>query len=119
MNRTRQHRDLLRERLTILLVCFFCILISSSEYIIEGHSAETTKEQQADQDEKPVEGETFIAAAVDAVVPFVIAAVDHAFHLIYVIEGYEELVASPLAVTRYTSQFSEILLEKIISTNAP
>src|SRR5690554_3982641 len=119
MNRNPQHRNLFRERLTILLVFFFCFLISSSEYIIQDSHAEIKQEQQNTQDESPAEGETYLSSAVDAVVPFVFAAVDHAFHLIYEPEGFKELVSSGLAVLKFTSSFSEILLEKIISTNAP
>lgn len=119
MNTNQKHRDLFRERLTILLVFFFCILISSSEYIIQDSHAEITQEQQNNQDENPVEGDTFLSAAVDAVVPFVFAAADHAFQLIYELEGFREIISSGMVVLKFTSQFSEILLEKIISTNAP
>lgn len=119
MNMQPRNRDLFRERLTMLLVFFFCILISSSEYIIQDSHAETKQEQQSGPDESPVEGETFLSAAVDAVVPFVFAAVDHAFHLIYETEGFRELVSSGVVVFKFTSPFSEILLEKIISINAP
>ncbi len=119
MNRNLKHRNLFKERLTMILVLFFCVLISGSEYIIQDSHAEIQKELQNNQDEGPVQEETFLSAAVDAVVPFVFAAVDHAFHLIYELEGFRELLSSGLAVVKFTSHFSEILLEKIISTNAP
>lgn len=119
MSRTEKHRNLLRERLTIFLVLFFCFLISSSEYVIQGAKVETNTEQGSSQDEKSTGSDTYVNAAVDAVVPFIFASVDHAFHLIDDLGEYFELVSSGPVEISYTSIFSEILLEKIISTNAP
>jgi hypothetical protein len=77
-------------------------------------------QEQNPSDDDSAENETFFNAAVDAVVPFVFVTVDHAFHLIYEIVGFETVnyTAGPI-VSKYQSHFSEILLERIISTNAP
>jgi len=119
MNRTQKHRNIFRERLTMLLVFVFCILISSSEYIIQDSHADIKKEQQSSQDKDSPEGETFFSAAVDAVVPFVFAAVGHVFNLVYEIEEFKATASFKIVFVKYTSYFLEILLEKIISTNAP
>src|SRR5690554_392402 len=119
MNGTQKHRDLFRERLTMILVLFFCVLISSSEYIIQDSPADIQQEQNSDQDKGAPDGETYLSAAVDAVVPFVFAAVDHVFDLIYEIGEFKATASSGIAVVKYTGQYSEILFEKIISTNAP
>lgn len=120
MTKPQKHRDLIKERLTILLVCFFCILISSSEYIIEDASPDVKKELQGSQSDEPAGNETFLNAAVDAVVPFIFATVDHVFHLIYEIVGFEDVAYSTGTVmVKVPSYFSEILLERIISPNAP
>src|SRR5690606_7400701 len=118
MKKSQGHRNLIRERITIMMVLFFCFLISSSEYIIQDDPA-TVKQEQQSQDDKPVEGETFISAAVDAVVPFVFAAVGQVFELIYEIEEFRPITSAGMVTLRLTGDFFEILLEKIISTNAP
>jgi len=119
MRRTQEHRKLIRERLTIMVVLFFCFLISSSEYIIQDDPVTVQKEQQSNPDEGPARGETFIGAAVDAVVPFVFEAVSHVFNLIYEIEEFERVASSGIATVRYSNDFFEVLLENIISNNAP
>ena len=117
MKKSQKHRNLIRERITVMMVLFFCFLISSSEYIIQDDPI--VKQEQQSQDENPVEGETFVSAAVDAVVPFVFAAVGQVFNLIYEIEEFRPITSAGLVTLRFTSDFFEILLEKIISTNAP
>lgn len=102
-----------------MVVLFFCFLISSSEYIIQDDPATVRQEQQSNQDENPVEGETFVGAAVDAVVPFVFAAVGHVFNLIYEIEEFKPVTSAGMVTVKYTNNFFEILLEQIISNNAP
>lgn len=118
MKKSQGHRNLFRERITVMMVLFFCFLISSSEYIIQDDPA-TVKQEQQSQDEQPVEGETYISAAVDAVVPFVFAAVGQVFDLIYEIEEFRPITSPGMVTVKFTSDFLEILLEKIISTNAP
>lgn len=121
MNKNQGHRNVVKERLTILLVFFFCFLISSSEYIIEDSPTGTSQEQTGSQDkEGSPEEQTFFSAAVDAVVPFVFTTVDQALHLIYELVGFEELVyCTGTVLVKHPSYFSEILLERIISPNAP
>lgn len=121
MNQNQRNRIVIKERLTLLLVFFFCFLISSSEYIIEEPATEISQEQAGagDMEDSPEE-ETYFSAAVDAVVPFVFTAVDQNFHLIYELIGFEEVVYSTGSVlVKHPSYFSELLLEKIISPNAP
>ena len=119
MRGTQEHRNLIRERITIMVVLFFCFLISSSEYIIQDDLVTVNQEQQSDQNEGHAEGETFVSAAVDAVVPFVFAAVSHVFNLIYEIEEFERIASSGIATVRHSNDFFEVLLENIISSNAP
>lgn len=119
MKKNQEHRNLLRERITIMMVLFFCFLISSSEYIVQDAPALSKLEQQDNPDGGPIEGETFVSAAVDAVVPFVFAAVGQVFELIYEIEEFRPITSAGLVTLRFTGDFFEILLEKIISTNAP
>lgn len=121
MNHNQRHKIILKERFTILLVIFFCFLISSSEYIIEESSTNDLQEQSGAQDkEESPEDKTYFSAAVDAVVPFVFTTVDQTFHLIYELIGFEEVVYSTGSVlVKHPSYFYEILLEKIISPNAP
>jgi len=120
MSKKKEHRNILKERLTLLLVFFFCILISGSEYIVEDKALTVETEQQETQDEGSEEEQNFYSAAVDAVVPFVFASVDHAIHLIYEIERHElNRFANYIPSLQYPNHYSEILLERIISTNAP
>ena len=104
-----------------MLVIFFCFLISSSEYIIEEPVSEVSQEQSGAQDKEDTpEDKTYLSAAVDAVVPFVFTTVEQTFHLIYELIGFEEVDYSTGSVlVRHPSYFYEILLEKIISPNAP
>lgn len=118
MKKSQGHRNLIRERITVMMVLFFCFLISSSEYIIQDDPA-TVNQEHHDQDDTPSEGETFISAAVDAVVPFVFAAVGQVVNLIYEIEEFRPISSAGMVTVKFTSAFFEILLEKIISTNAP
>ncbi|HLU89384.1 MAG TPA: hypothetical protein VKZ51_06080 [Cyclobacteriaceae bacterium] len=120
MRKKQENRNVIKERMTILLVFFFCVLISSSEYLLDEVPGTVNIEQQEAQEEGSAEGKTFLNAAVDAVVPFVFATVDHIFHLIYEIEVYElRVFAREFHPIKHANHFSEILLERIISTNAP
>ncbi|WP_143962714.1 hypothetical protein [Litoribacter populi] len=119
MNRNRKNRSLLKERVTILLVVFFCILISGSERFVQFDSS-VKKVEQAASEEQPNENQTFLDVAVDAVVPFATTVAETALYFIYEIVGFEkETFAVKEEVSRYPSHFLEILLTRIISPNAP
>ncbi|MEX0883916.1 MAG: hypothetical protein WDZ72_10625, partial [Cyclobacteriaceae bacterium] len=63
---------------------------------------------------------TFLHSAMDAVVPFVVFAVDHTFHLIYEIFGNEAAdFRVRLNESLLYNHLFEVLFEHIISVNAP
>lgn len=121
MKRNAANRKVIRERLTIFLVILFCVLISSSEYISFSDQEEAVKtEKSSDSQDQSQDHKTFLHTAVDAVVPFVIAAVDHAFHLIYeIFDGENTVVSSDFKISIQNNHFFEVLFEQIISVNAP
>ncbi|KEO73377.1 hypothetical protein [Anditalea andensis] len=119
MNRTQKNKALYRERLTILLVVFFCMLISGSERFFNTQNTDTKIEQNAGGDHSSDE-QTFVNVAVSAVVPFATTVAQNTFYLIYEILGFEtEKLAHEEPITSYSSYFLEILLTRIISPNAP
>ena len=87
----RRTSRLLHERMTLVLVMFFCVFISSSEFFVEGNNKQEVAgiEQSSEKEEIPDEQNTFLHTAIDAVVPFVVGTVDQAFHLIYEILGFK------------------------------
>ena|SRR5690554_882168 len=121
MGRANKNREVLKGRLTMFLVFFFCILISSTEYLMEVTHEEINMEQASHaESDSPSKNETYFSTAVDAVVPFISVIIDHAYHFIYEIIGLEEVTyAQGTTTVKYSSDFFEILLERIISTNAP
>ena len=121
MGKGYKNNEVLKGRLTMFLVFFFCILISSSEYLVEVAHEEINVEQSSpSESDSPSKNETYFSAAVDAVVPFISVIIDHAYYFIYEIAGVEEVAYGQGATTvKYSSDFFEILLERIISTNAP
>jgi hypothetical protein len=122
MKRNTVNRELIRERLTLFLVILFCILISSSEYVSLADTGDPaqTEAQNCDTQDSSEGHKTFLNTAVDAVVPFVIVAVDHAFHLIYeIIDGDNTVFAFDFNIAVQNNHFFEVLFEQIISVNAP
>jgi zona occludens toxin (predicted ATPase) len=118
MNRTQKNKALYRERMTIMLVVFFCMLISGSERFISFSDTDIKMEHKAG--ETSSDEQTFVSVAVDAVVPFATTVAQNAFYLIYEILGFEtEKFSHEETTTQYTSHFLEILLTRIISPNAP
>ena len=112
---------LLRQRATILLVLFFCMLVSSVEYFPKGEqqTKEITKEQSQESDSSS-DNQTFLNIAVDAVVPFVTVVSQQVFYLIYETFTIEKPIVNGVSVTLPLNfPFWEILLERIISPNAP
>lgn len=107
-----------KAQITILMVLLFCVLVSSSEYIIQSGSVE--KKTEKSSNDSPKENSTFIHTAVDAVVPFVVVVLDQVFHLISEVIGLERQPSSRYkGLNTYSNQFFEVLFEHIVSTNAP
>ncbi|MCH6199628.1 hypothetical protein MMU07_08560 [Aquiflexum sp. LQ15W] len=111
----------MRQRVTILLVLFFCLLVSGAEYFPKGtdQSIKSHKEQSQDAD-SPSENQTFLNVAVDAVVPFVTVLSQQVFYLIYENFSFEKPITNGASISLPLNfPYWEILLERIISPNAP
>ncbi|WP_158855993.1 hypothetical protein [Lunatibacter salilacus] len=120
METNRAHKNVFKERITILMVLLFCVLVSSSEYIIQSSSEEILTEQQTSSNDTSEENTTCIHTAVDAVVPFVVVVLDQVFHLISEVISPESNPTSQYnGLIAYSNQFFEVLFEHIVSTNAP
>lgn len=104
-----------------MLVLFFCMLISGAEYLPQQISdQESLKKETSTSNEQSAENQTFLNVAVDAVVPFVTVLCQQVFHLIYETITFEKPGISGQQVSvALNIPFWEILLERIISTNAP
>ncbi|WP_209331336.1 hypothetical protein [Lunatimonas salinarum] len=113
-----------KERFAILMVVVFCALVSGADYLVHHAQVDEVNTHQTaadagdtDRDDKHA---TFVHNAVDAVVPFVMVAVDHVLHFIYEI-------ATPRKPQTFFStdfiqlpnNFLEVLFEHIVSANAP
>lgn len=112
---------LLRQRATILLVLFFCLMVRGAEYFPKGadQSKKNNKEQSRDADSSS-EHRTFLDVAVDAVVPFVTVLSQQVFYLIYENFSFEKPTADGGSISfPLNFPYWEILLERIISPNAP
>lgn len=114
-----------RQRFSLLMVLLFCSFVSVSEFAVrlsadsdlihlqfDGHGDESTDD--------PGEEQAYIHAAIDAVVPFALVVVDHAYQLIYEVSvaGNPPLNFDAGAPPPFNRLF-EILFEQIISVNAP
>ncbi len=108
--------------MSLLLVLFFCVLISGSEYFVqfETSSDEVVNVEQQEDESSQEKNETLIHTAVDAVVPFVGVVMDQVFHLMYEIFGGEaKMGLEPKAFFPSSNSYFKILFEQIISANAP
>lgn len=120
MENNKAHKNVFKERITILMVLLFCVLVSSSEYIIQSSSAKTPTEQQTSSNDASEDNPTCIRTAVDAVVPFVVVVLDQVFHLISEVVSPENQPTSQYnGLIALSNQFFEVLFEHIVSTNAP
>jgi hypothetical protein len=113
-----------RERAAIALVVFFCALVSSADYFMHSTGADSTSLQisldEAEDSGNTEKDVTFIHTVVDAVVPFVMVAVEHVLHFIYDItlpQQTQSFYSSPFF--QLNSSFFEVLFEHIVSANAP
>ncbi|WP_291785403.1 hypothetical protein [Cecembia sp.] len=120
MKKNRRNIANWKQRATLVLVIFFCMLISSAEHLtVLQQQSENQKEVQK-LPESQTETETFLSIAVDAVVPFVTVLAQQVFYLIYENIKFENPVTFLLDFNLpYNLPFWEILFERIISTNAP
>jgi hypothetical protein len=115
------HIGIWKQRATLMLVMFFCMMISGMEYIPEqepntNKSNKELNQNAADQ----TEHQTFLNIAVDAVVPFVTVIGQQVFYLIFENIVFEKPSSTGLSISLPLNlPFWEILLEQIISMNAP
>nr|WP_283774015.1 hypothetical protein [Aquiflexum sp. TKW24L] len=103
------------------MVLFFCLLVSGVEYFPKtvDLTKVSTQEQPAESDSSS-ENQTFFNVAVDAVVPFVTVLSQQVFYLIYENFSFEKPIANGVSITLPLNfPYWEILLERIISPNAP
>ncbi|WP_226335321.1 hypothetical protein [Echinicola marina] len=124
MENKRNQQTLLQKRMSVLLVALCCFLISNSHLFMpaqDQQSCEVKVQLPTDSDQDDQEHQTFLDVASDAVVvPFVSMLAQSTMYLIYEIVGFEEQEFVPQAfMARYPSHFLEVLLERIISPNAP
>ncbi|UJP66247.1 hypothetical protein [Mongoliitalea daihaiensis] len=119
MKQNRKNMYTIKQRLSFLLVLFFCLLTSVLEYLPQNQTVDTPvdysqTESDATNDHK------FVAVTVDAVVPFVVAISQHVFHVIFeFVYAEKSKISTIVSTTAQNFHFWEILLEQIISTNAP
>jgi hypothetical protein len=121
MTKTRKHTDLWKQRMSLLLVLVFCLLVSASEYFpLDGKQSNNTEQKDKSSQDAPSENDTYLNVAVDAVVPFAVGVASQVFYLIYENISFEPPVLSGHSVSvPLNFPFWEILLERIISPNAP
>lgn len=104
-----------------MLVLFFCLLVSGAEYFPKkAEQNNKSKQEQSQESESSSENQTFLNVAVDAVVPFVTVLSQQVFHLIYENFTVEPPISNGVSVSLPLNfPYWEILLERIISPNAP
>lgn len=111
----------MRQRATILLVLFFCMLVSGAEYFPKAAGqTKKAKQEKSQESESSSENQTFLNVAVDAVVPFVTVLSQQVFYLIYENFILEPPISNGVSISLPLNfPYWEILLERIISPNAP
>ncbi|WP_225444051.1 hypothetical protein [Echinicola arenosa] len=123
MNRKSRQKNLLHQRMTVLLVALCCFLISNSHSFInlQDDDCDLTEQVQDHDDDQDQDHQTFLDVATDAVVvPFASLVAENTMQLIYEIVGFEEQIVRPQAsMAKYPSHFLEVLLERIMAPNAP
>ena len=103
-----------RQRFSVLMALLFCLFVSSIEYIPQQDEAVKSEQSSGNPDQ------TFLNVAVDAVVPFVTVVSQQVFYLIYETFTVEKPTINGVSVTLPLNfPYWEILLERIISPNAP
>lgn len=102
------------------MVLFFCLLTSGLEYLPQVQDSKTYTSELAQNEADTTGDETYFSVSVDAVVPFAVAITQHVLHVIYEFVFVEKSTITDLISNiAQNFHFREILLEQIISTNAP
>lgn len=110
----------LKQRISFLLVLLFCMLTSGVEYLPQLQQSSTTSTELSQNDSDKDGEQTFLSVSVNAVVPFAVAISQHVLHVIFEFVFTEKSKVSTVVSTiAQNFHFREILLERIISTNAP
>lgn len=117
----KENNTLFKQRITLVMVMFFCMLVSGMEYFPNlSQDDNTEKRDTSSEKDGTQKNQTFLDVAVDAVVPFVTTIGSQVYYIIYEIINFEEPGASlALSQAVIDLEFREILFERIISTNAP
>ncbi|MCH7402520.1 hypothetical protein ACFOUP_17575 [Belliella kenyensis] len=120
MKQSDQKYSLIRQRITLVMVLFFCMLVSGMEYFPSDVRDDQTKTESSKESKESNPNQTFLDVAVDAVVPFVTTIAQSTFYVIYEILDFERISTfnSNLSIVSNLT-FREVLFERIISTNAP
>ncbi|EIM77041.1 hypothetical protein A3SI_06934 [Nitritalea halalkaliphila LW7] len=114
-----------KQRLSLLLAVFFCFLFSSGEFLYEQlrQHADVHLEQSAasaDAERESVPGESFLAAPVQAVLPFISLIAEQMLYFIYeILPPLQPKGEWTLRLIPLSGDFNTILFERIISKNAP
>ena len=121
MKEEKENINLFKQRITLIMVMFFCMLVSGMEYFPNlSQNDNTEKQETSSEKEGTQQNQTFLDVAVDAVVPFVTTLGSQVYYIIYEIINFEAPSASlALSQAIINLDFREILFERIISTNAP
>lgn len=120
MTKKTNHTEHWRQRLSLLLVFVFCLLVSASEYYPVSDVDDQSTQQEPTKKDSTDGNQTYLNVDVDAVIPFVAGLATQIFHLIYETVSFEPPVLSGHSVSiPLNFPYWEILLERIISPNAP
>lgn len=120
MKQHRKNIHLIQQRISFLLVFVFCLLTSGLEYLPMEEKVGKTHSEVSTSEKDTSSNQTYLSVSVDAVVPFALALSQQIYHFIYELIFPEKSIFSTIVVTVAKNlNFREILLEQIISTNAP
>lgn len=120
MSKIEDHKNLWKQRITLMMVMLFCCLISGVEYFPQEDAGTSVSVEVPSEAEGNTDTQTYLNVAVDAVVPFVTTLSQQIFYLIYENIRLESRASFELpSSTPFFNPFLEILLERIISPNAP
>lgn len=115
------HIEIWKQRASLMLVLFLCMLISGVEYLPQQEMDSSRSKMELGQDpSEQTEQQTFLNIAVDAVVPFITVVGQQVFHLIFenIIFDNQNELGKDISLL-FNLVYWEILLEQIISINAP
>ena len=121
MRKKGNHIEIWKQRASLLLVLFLCMLISGVEYLPQQEMDRSQSKMELGQDPSDqTEQQTYLNVAVDAVVPFITVVGQQIFHLIFenIIFDNQNELGNDISLL-FNLVYWEILLEQIISMNAP